>query len=212
MVFYVNPNKYDLHMNRIIIILIMITLISCEKLENQKQENQKYDLFPLNVGNEFNYTYNFSLDEYRGGGITHETGNKKWRIMETSFYNDTIEYLFEEIRYNITRTYILVDTTYNSFENDTAYFKVSEDSVSGVTSFTPSTDLYEYLDPIEISFERFADTKRKVISYENSGMPGCYYDWYFNSDSGLVRVTQSYFSNSRTIEYSCNLDSLHIKQ
>ena len=194
-------------------IILVSSLSSCER---QPVETQKYDLFPLNVGNEYYYSYSYERGGPNGPDIDHKLGAKQWKITSSSSFNDTNIYVIEEITHY--EMYILSwsgppDTSYNWREADTVYFMLSEHLTSGDISFA-LLQLYGNL-LSEISIQRYSDKPRVVIDYDKGPSTTISYrfGWHFASDSGLVKGSYYSFSaNQGFRDYSFIMDSLKIIQ
>jgi hypothetical protein len=161
---------------------------TCEKQE-------RYDLFPLKVGNEFYYKYY----KYRYTGISAYTnGTETWKVVSESSQGNSNIYRIER-KLNATlkvggQTIIISDSA--------RYFEISEDRSSSLIS---SSSMILFL---EISFKRYQNDSQIEIKQEgHSNMEG--WSYLFKADSGLTKYTYYHPPNQITNE-SLSLDSLKL--
>ena len=115
----------------LLLILVGFIYASCERTEDP-EEKPIYDLFPLNVGNLFYYSYSYS---YRHdplvGPYKSANGKRQWRILTDSLKVNSIEYTFEE-KYNgfeiTTINYPEVVTDSINIIDSIRYFKIRYNS------------------------------------------------------------------------------------
>ena len=112
-------------------ILILLYLSSCEKLSPYKED--KYDLLPLSVGNEFFYNYSctFYLDVVYLGIERIDSvivRDVRWTIVSADSIeeNNTIQFKFEELFFNGSIEYFDPPLVKDLFEVDTNSIVVTE--------------------------------------------------------------------------------------
>jgi hypothetical protein len=169
-------------------------VLSCF-LFNACEKQEKYDLFPLKVGNEFYYKYY----KYRYNGISAYTnGTEIWKVVSESSQGNANIYRIER-KLNATlkvagQTIIISDSA--------RYFEISENISSSLIS---SSSMILFL---EISFKRYQNDSQIEIKQEgHSNMEG--WSYLFKADSGLTKYTYSHPPNQITNE-TLSLDSLKI--
>ncbi|MFC2098548.1 hypothetical protein ACFLSP_02265 [Bacteroidota bacterium] len=203
-------------------IILLVCLSSCER---QPVEVQKYDLFPLTVGNEFYYSFEESFQsDYTEIYKCTIIGNRQWEILSKSVKTDTsIDYNFQLIRYNMIlyhRYFPQYRRDTFELEADTSFFKLIENPASGEIIFDPITSGWlitsGWVDPYEISVQRCSDAQRNDLEYNQMGQclycGDIHYGWYFAADSGLTGGNHSFYVKDTYIKYSCVLDSLNLIQ
>ena len=145
------------------------------------------DYFPLNIGNEWEYTYSYEMGNVLSPPFLNKaTGTKKWKIINKIFENDLTKYQVEDIfNGTIINGYanswdedsLKLDTTYAFL--DTNYFTIAEDSLSNLktegTNLNPWHSLPRYYssfeqDTLDIFFGRIKYAKDIGIIryYENT--------------------------------------------
>jgi hypothetical protein len=193
-------------------IIFVGCLLSCEKQQEETPPDEKYDLFPLNVGNKFYYSYGWISQFLTASSFQYGYGNEVWKILSMSNNSDTsIEYNFQLISYNIVDIEVIntpPDTLIRELNEDTRYFTLLENPVSGEIRFNPNP--IKNWQNFNISFQRYSDTQKYI--FHVPGIPYAYKaDWQFAADSGLIHGSFRLVSH-HTKSYSLVLDSLNLVQ
>lgn len=182
-------------MRKHLIHLFLWFLVLSGFLFNACEKQERHDLFPLKVGNEFYYKYY----KYRYTGISAYTnGTETWKVISESSHGNSNTYRIERIL-NATlkvagQTIIISDSV--------RYFEISEDISSSLIS-SSSMILF-----FEISFKRYQNDSQIEIKQEgHSNMEG--WSYLFKADSGLTKYTYYHPPNQITNE-SLSLDSLKL--
>ncbi len=171
----------------LLLVFLCFLLNTCEKPE--------YDLFPLNLGNEFYYTY----FKYQYTGISAYTnGTERWKVDSVYSQGNSNIYRIEQKLNAVLRvagqTIIISDSL--------RFFEIREDKSSSILS---ASSMFQF---IEISFKRYQNNPVFEIKKEClSGVLGWSYS--FKADSGLTSYGYCHPPNKITHE-SLHLDSLKI--
>jgi len=171
--------------NLLIPILCWFLLISCEEQE------PLYDLFPLKVGNEFNYTY--SKDRYYPL-IVNTRGTESWKVVLLTAQDGYFTYTVERKIFLVTT--LLSDTI--DVTNDTIFMEVKEKESTTLISFWG------------FEFKRYQDVPEIELKHEGEPtMPteSC----VFKADSGLVFYSY-YHPPNQVINQTLRLDSVNFSQ
>jgi hypothetical protein len=174
-------------MKRIFLFVLMFSsLISCEK-----EEKGKYDLFPLQAGNEFYYTYY----KYRYSGLASYTGGvETWKVVSESSQGNSITYLIER---KLNATYrFLGDSIIIS--DSTRFLMVNETRSSSVISV------------FGFSFKRHQDVSEIELKKEGNTNTSSW-SYIFEADKGMTEYQYYHPPNQVEIE-SLILDSLKVLQ
>jgi len=172
--------------------LVLFTFLfnSCEKQEN-------CDLFPLNVGNEFYYTYS----KYRYTGISAYTfGTETWKVISELEQDRSVNYRIERV---LNATLKVAGQTIVISDSIT-YLTIIEDKSSSLLSFSSLVSLWK------ISFKRFQDDAMYEIKQEGN-LNTESWSFQFKADTGLTHFMYYHPPNQITNE-SLSLDSLKIFQ
>lgn len=164
------------------IVLGGILIISCEK-------QNTYDLFPLEVGNEFYYSY------YKKTAMitSYTNGVEIWTVISESEQGDSIVYLLEQI-IDATRITPSLGDTFNIYSK--TQFEIIEQKSSSIISFRPFT------------FKRYQDVSRIELKQEGgSNRPGV--SCTFKADSGMVKYYYHHPPN-QIYDITLLLDSIKI--
>jgi len=163
-----------------------------------------YDLFPLNVGNEYHYEYSYFFMQDFNGPIIRSKGKTQWTILTDTLKNNMIEYYFEE-KFNGIDVYDdsffgnPIDTTI--IRDRIRYFKIIEDP-SGLLTF------FEITKNWNITFKRYQNVPNTIIDNWIGSDRQIYY--CFHSDTGLTeyRYWKGPIANQSSETY--NLESIKI--
>jgi hypothetical protein len=169
-----------------LLVLSLFLFRGCEKEE-------KYDLFPLKVGNEFYYKYY----KYRYSGISAYTnGTETWKVVSESSQGNSKTYRIER---KLNATLKVGGQTIN-IRDSLSYFEINEEKQSSLLS-TSSMLLF-----FEIRFKRYQNDYQLVIKQEGNSVTSAW-SYLFKADSGLTKFTYYHPPNQITNE-SLTLDSL----
>jgi hypothetical protein len=175
-------------------IISTLCLSSCER---QQDDIRLYDLFPINIGNEYFYTYKW-YDINVGIYEKLENGNLRWCIFQKSENDTSKVYEIKETKYN--RIYIdSYDTTYP--ENSVSHFNIYEHNNTSQLTIKNWGAFPRYSEIRDTIFEL-------ELRYYDSGTD--HYEWHFKADSGLVYFNFQYYIIYRHRRNSFTLDSLKI--
>ena len=173
---------------QLIKILLFLAFLSILSYSCKKQDSP-YDLYPLNVGNEFFFTYQCS----RHIGISeYTTGNEVWTIVSESEYSDIINYTVER-KWNAIRkvaglTIVIADSI--------RYFTITESKSNSMINFWGLT------------FKRIqVDDHFEYSTYGGTNFSS--YKYIFKADSGLVFYSY-YHPPNHIVNESLSLDSIHL--
>jgi len=172
-----------------VFVFVILSFISLKCKKDDHQNGNKYDLFPLKVGNEFYYEYKYSFDDFIVG---HDTiGTEKWTVLTDSLKNKNIEYYIEK---KLNGIYIDWSDLYTDRYRDTSIITDKIDHFKIVES--PSGELQFW----EISIPRYCDKPDSVIRIS----PSMDYSktYYFTADSGLTQYYKSWGLMSNRIRES----------
>lgn len=173
----------------------LLFLVLSTFLFNSCEKQDKCDLFPLSLGNEFYYTYS----KYRFTGISAYTnGTETWKVISESEQDRSVNYRIERIL-NAT---IKVAGQSIVISDSITYLTIKEETSTSRLSFSSPISFWN------ISFKRFQDDAMFEIKQEgNSSTQG--WSFLFKADSGLTKFTYYHPPNQITNE-SLSLDSLRI--
>jgi hypothetical protein len=165
----------------LVLVLLGILMNSCKKQE-------VYDLFPLNVGNEFYYIYY----KHRSLPSAYTNGIETWKVLSELAQGDSIIHIIER-KVNTTTVLPGLDTIIN---NSVSQFVISEKKSSSLISFWG------------LNFRRFQQVSWIQFKQQGGGsMSSWSYD--FKADSGLVKYFYHHPPNS-IYDESLVLDSVKI--
>ena len=158
-------------------------------LFNACEKQERYDLFPLKVGNEFYYKY----DKYRFTGISAYTkGNETWKVVSESSQGNSITYIIER---NLNATLRVAGDTI-IITDSKSQLEIIEDKSSSIISV------------LGFNFKRYQDVSQielKQQGYSSTPSLTC----LFKADSGMTKYNYYHPPNQITNE-SLYLDSLKI--
>jgi hypothetical protein len=182
-------------MRKHLIHLFLLFLVLSGFLFNACEKQERYDLFPLKLGNEFYYKYY----KYRYNGISAYTnGTETWKVVSESSQGNSNTYTIERKLNAVLKvagqTIIISDSI--------RYFEIGEDKSSSLIS---SSSMLLYVD---ISFKRYQnDSQIEIKQVSHSNMEG--WSYLFKADSGLTKYTYYHPPNQITNE-TLSLDSLKL--
>jgi hypothetical protein len=177
--------------NLLLLTLSVFQFSGCEKQEKQ----ERYDLFPLNLGNEFYYNYH----ETHFNGITAYTdGTETWKVVSVSTEGNTNTYTFERRLNAILKvagqTIIISDSI--------RHFEVNEDKSSYLV--TSSSMMLNQ----DLSFERYQSVSPFEIKHNGYSTEQSW-SYLFKADSGLTLYTY-YHPPNQIVNETITLDSLKL--
>jgi hypothetical protein len=160
------------------------------------EKHERYDLFPLKIGNEFYYKYY----KYRFTGVSSYTnGTETWKVVSESSQGNNIDYTIE-VKLNATVTGIEEKIISDSLR----YVEIYEDKSSSLISASSLIPLWNF--PIK----RYQDVSHAELTQEcHSGVLG--WSFIFKADSGLTKYSYCHPPNQITNE-TLTLDSLKLLQ
>lgn len=173
----------------LLLVFLSFLLNTCKKPE--------YDLFPLNVGNEFYYTYY----KYRYTGISAYTnGTERWKVVSVYSQGNSNIYRIEQ---KLNAVLKVAGQTI-IFSDSLRFFEISEDRSSSILS---SSSMFQV---VEIRFKRYQNDPVLEIKKEClSSVQG--WSYTFKVDSGLTKYSYCHPPNQITNE-SLHLDSVRINR
>lgn len=172
----------------VFLVISGLLFCACEKQES-------YDLFPLEVGNEFYYKYY----KYRYSGISAYTnGTETWKVESESSQGNSNVY---RIKRKLNATLKVAGQTI-IISDSVQYFEITEDKSSSVIS---SSSMLLFL---KISFKRYQDDSQIEIKQDGHTNTESW-SYLFKADSGLTKYTYYHPPNQITNE-TLTLDSLKI--
>jgi hypothetical protein len=159
-------------------------------------KQERYDLFPLKVGNEFYYKYY----KYRYIGVSSYTnGTVTWKVVSESSQENNIKYTIE-VKMDAT----VVGIGAKIISDSIRYVEISEDKSSSLISASSLIPLWNF------PFKRYQDVSHAEVKQEClSGISG--WSFIFKADSGLTKYAYCHPPNQITNE-SLTLDSLKLLQ
>ena len=179
-------------------VLIIVTLIvisgSCKK---DAQKSDRYDLFPLKVGNEYYYKYSYSYSAFFVGNGT--IGNEKWTVLTDSVKNNNVEYFIEK---KLNGIYIDWSMLQGNSHRDTTIIKDSTGHF--IITENPKGDLLFF----EITIPRYSNKPDTVIHITQS--MDFQKTYYFSSGRGLTQYYKSWGLMESQIRESYIQDSVKI--
>jgi hypothetical protein len=172
-----------------LLVLSGFLLSTCKKQE-------RYDLFPLKVGNEFYYKYY----KYRYTGVSSYTnGTETWKVVSESSQGSLINYIIE-----VKMNAIVTGVGAKIISDSLRYVEINENKSSSLISATSLIPLWNF------PFKRYQDVSQVEIKQEcRSGILG--WSFKFKADSGLTKYTYCHPPNQITNE-TLTLDSLKLLQ
>jgi len=176
--------RYKIYILFFLLVLSDFLLSTCEK--------QEYDLFPLNVGNEFYYTY--KKDDL----FANTRGTVRWKVISVSSQGHSNTYTIERKLTGTIETgggIIIISDSLN-------FFEISENK----SSLLSSSSIVRYT---EITFERYQQNPEFEINHKSEGTQDVSWNCLFKADSGLTKYSYYHPPNSWCRE-SLHLDSLKI--
>jgi len=175
--------KYFRIRNLSVLILFCFLFVSCSKQE------MPYDLFPLEVGNEFYYSYY----KYRYSGISsYTTGTENWKVISVSEADGSFKYRIER---NLNALFTYAGHT-DTITDSKSYLEVIEDKSSSVISV------------FGFSFNRYQDVAEIELKQEgNTSMPSL--TCSFKADTGMISYSY-YHPPNQIVNETLTLDSLKI--
>lgn len=171
-----------------------------------------FDLFPLKVGNEYYYKYDYWHCISILGSEYFSAGKIKWTILTDSLKNNMSEYYFEE-KFNgidvVVRKYYPgpagSDTTI--IKDRIRYFRVIENPSALLSLLIGELRLIGQDAKWNISFKRYHIIQDTVI-YVGSISEGA--DYYFQADSGMTKYLYHDGPNTNITYFKYILDSVKI--
>lgn len=160
-----------------------ILIISCEK-------QNTYDLFPLEVGNEFYYWHY----ETEGPVARKKYGVETWKVISELSQGDSTIYTIEQ---NLRATYIMVSSQDTFYAETTYNFEIIERHPSSIISFSG------------FKFMRYQDVSHLELHRQGSSSISAV-TCLFKSNKGLVKYTYNHPNNTKNL--TLTLDSLKISQ
>jgi len=156
---------------------------------NREKQDTPYDLFPLNVGNEFYY-------KYQNKKLFEDTkGTEVWKVISESSQGGLIKYLIER---KLNAVYMFLDNQ-RIITDSISYMEVTEDTSSLISSL--------FLSYSNISFQRYQNVSHCVIEQPNPAPSIQDWKYIFVADSGLTSYHYHHAPNSIT-DITLHLDSL----
>jgi len=171
-----------------------------------------FDLFPLNVGNEYYYKYDYWHCISILGTEYVSEGKIKWTILTDSLKNNMTEYYFEEKFNGID---IIVKKEYPGpagrdttiIKDRIRYFRVIENPSGLLSLLIAELRLTGQAAFWNISFKRYHNIQDTVI-YVGGIMDGA--DYYFHADLGLTKYYYHDGPNTNITYFNYILDSVNI--
>jgi hypothetical protein len=168
-----------------------------------------YDLFPLSVGNEYIYVYNYSVIYTPGIKQGKKSiGKMKWTVISSINDNTKVEYTFEE-KFNGIDIY---SYAFTSTPNDTfqiidrkRVFTITSDT-SKIITLSNFTTNWLGTKPWDFSITRYQNLQR--LSLQIGFSPKRIFS--FSADSGLTNYLFSKGPNSNITTETMKLESLRI--
>lgn len=176
----------------VVFVIFSIISVKCRK------EDQKYDLFPLKVGNEYYYQYSNSFDDFVVGNST--IGIEKWTVLTDSIKNKNVEYFIEK---KFNGIYIDWSTLQGNSHRDTTIIEDRIDHFVIVES--PSSELQFW----DISIPRYCNKPDSIIRTQGYSMDYTK-TYYFSAGSGLTQYYKFWGLMQNRIRESYIQDSVKI--
>jgi hypothetical protein len=171
--------SHQKHIFILFLVLAGFLLLTCEK--------QKYDLFPLKVGNEFYYKY----DKKEIGFITD--GSETWKVQSEIVNGNSVTFTIERSLNGVFRS---SDQSFiDSISNRRTYFEVIQDKSSVITFWGFSFKRFQSKSEIELN--QVGDTRMPTIT------------GIFSAFRGLTRYS-SYHPPNHWSKENLYMDSLKL--
>jgi hypothetical protein len=165
--------------NNWLFMVVVFAILSVISVKCWK-EDQKYDLFPLKVGNEYYYQYSYSYDDRFVGN--NSMGTEKWTVLTDSIKNKNVEYFIEKKFSGIDIDWSILATNNH---RDTTIIKDRIDHFIIVEN--PSGELQFW----DISFPRYNNKPDLTIPIQGSSMDFTK-TYYFSAGRGLTQYYKSW--------------------
>lgn len=155
-------------------------------------EKQEYDVFPLNVGNEYYFTY------YKYHIPAYTNGTERWKVISVTSQGGSDIYTIERKLNAVLKiggqTIIIADSI--------RLFNISEEKSSSLLS-TSSMFLF-----IDLNFKRYQSNPVLEIKKDGTANASSW-SWTFKADSGLTKYSY-YHPPNQIVNETLHLDSLKI--
>lgn len=193
--------------NYLLPILIVLLCSLCERSEDTEVK-PVYDLFPLNVGNEYYYSYAY-YEKTVAENADNTIARIKWTIQSKNVIGETNEYNLQFIYYNIVKYDAasfpevpdpLTDTVL--VEDFAGSFKIIENK-SGELSFE------NFLFPSDFIFQRYLYVPDTMVTI-SSGLDDWNFSLDFAVDTGLTRIIRSRKTAMHIWKETYSLDSINL--
>lgn len=198
-----------------IFIILLFFLSGCEKNEDtsKKEDTPKYDIFPINVGNEYFYNYSYTWDKWNYGHTIR--GKEKWVVVSKSTSSANTTYSVERTLSGVyvnftgwTPSSRIYDTTH-VYIDSVSYLNISEELFSSFVSFSKKNNCY-YFPNTNLYFPRYIDKTDTVIHIASGEARIA--DFYLSTNSGLTKYSFFKFGNSGTESETLDLYRLKLNQ
>jgi photosystem II stability/assembly factor-like uncharacterized protein len=179
-----------------------------------------YDLFPLGIGNEYTYSYQFSDSTYWVGifeSTQDDSGTISYKIIDSTLIMNKIEWLVER-SVNLLRHLVYpdneIDTTYLVQILDDFVLTESLNGNHELTASPPiinygSSDIWAFPALGQTSIYRYHSTPSDVIYKFNNDL--LFDSLWFNETKGLFsRKYYNVFSSNHNIYYKTKIDLVDI--
>lgn len=190
--------RHPIGLRKVLVLIFLIFSCTC----CERKDPYPYIIFPLGIGNEYFYSYTRKGGSLNDGVWSRYVCDIKWRIINDIEKEVAMQYDVEEIRFNRIM-YSGQSNTDNHdtswFEPDTAYFIISDNSLSGKIKFPPWG-----------SFPKYSATRETSFCGDRTIHCLHEYQCRFIADTGLVDFSRCKGTTHHPSNEYYRMDSVHI--